>query len=102
MSSPKKGSEDNATLTVFINDCDGETADHCTEVARSAFRSFNAGELKHYNDVAQAVHESMGEKFGGSWHTIVGKSYGSFVTHETASTMSFSVGNVYFLCWRHG
>ena len=102
MSAPKKGG-DSSIVQWQINDCDEETSERCVESARGALKAFAGGDIKRFSDMAKIIHEAMAEVAGGgSWHTIVGKSYGSFVTHEVASTMSFSVGNVYFLVWRHG
>ena len=39
---------------------------------------------------------------GGAWHCIVGKHFGSFVTHETKSLCYFFIGHVGFLIFKHG
>jgi len=60
------------------------------------------GELKRYHEVAQHITEALVEKFGGAWHTIVGKSYGSFVTHEDQNMVYFGLGQVLVLAFKHG
>jgi dynein light chain LC8-type len=35
--------------------------------------------------------------YGIAWHCIVGKSYGSFVTHSSGGFVYFSVDNLSFL-----
>ena len=41
-------------------------------------------------------------RYPGAWHVIVGKHFGSFVTHETKSIVYFFVGAVGFLVFKHG
>mmetsp|Transcript_4421 Transcript_4421/g.5649 ORF Transcript_4421/g.5649 Transcript_4421/m.5649 type:complete len:82 (-) Transcript_4421:128-373(-) len=41
-------------------------------------------------------------RYPGAWHVIVGKSFGSFVTHEVSSIIYFFVGSVGFLIFKHG
>ena len=41
-----------------------------------------SSELKLHWRVAQATQEAIAEKYPGKWHVLVGKEFGSFVTHE--------------------
>ena len=36
----------------------------------------------HFKDVAQVLKADLDVKFPGTWHVVVGKHFGSFVTHE--------------------
>jgi dynein light chain LC8-type len=72
------------------------------EIATNALLSQERSEKTLYHkDVAQIVKTDLDAK-GGCWHVIVGRSYGSFVTHETKTMCHFMVGPVAFLIWRHG
>lgn len=37
---------------------------------------------QHMKELAEVVKREFDEKYGGAWHVIVGKAFGSFVTHE--------------------
>mmetsp|Transcript_9757 Transcript_9757/g.17966 ORF Transcript_9757/g.17966 Transcript_9757/m.17966 type:complete len:120 (+) Transcript_9757:179-538(+) len=72
------------------------------ELSQKGLQLLVKGELKRYHQVAEFITKGLSEKFGGAWHTIVGKSYGSFVTHEDASLVYFSIGQVLVLTFKHG
>ena len=36
----------------------------------------------HFKDVAAILKADLDTKFPGTWHVVVGKHFGSFVTHE--------------------
>lgn len=40
-------------------------------------------------DIAAHVKKTMDTKFGPTWHAVVGKNYGSYVTHETKHFIYF-------------
>jgi len=56
----------------------------------------------HHKDVAQMLKQDLDSQRGGTWNVIVGLSYGSFVSHETKQLISFKIGNIAFLIWKHG
>jgi dynein light chain LC8-type len=73
------------------------------EIASSALRAQEKSERTLYHkDVAQMVKKGLDTQKGGTWNVICGRSYGSFVTHETKTMTHFMVGNIAFLIWRHG
>ena len=73
------------------------------EIASSALRAQEKSERTLYHkDVAQMVKQGLDTQKGGTWNVICGRSYGSFVTHETKTMTHFRVGNIAFLIWRHG
>jgi len=67
-----------------------------------ALTLFIKGEFQRYHEVAQEITQACVEKFGGAWHTIVGKSYGSFVSHEDKNLVYISIGQVLVLTYKHG
>ena len=52
--------------------------------------------------VAKEVKLAFDEKWGGSWHCVIGKAFGSFVTHETQQFMYFYVGDKAVLLYKAG
>ncbi|PWN37177.1 putative dynein light chain 1, cytoplasmic [Meira miltonrushii] len=51
-------------------------------------------------DIAAHVKKTMDTRFGPTWHAVVGKNYGSYVTHETKHFIYFYLGQIAFLLWR--
>ncbi|PWN53861.1 hypothetical protein IE53DRAFT_309462 [Violaceomyces palustris] len=51
-------------------------------------------------DIAAYVKRTMDERFGATWHAVVGKNFGSYVTHETKHFIYFYLGQIAFLLWR--
>jgi len=51
-------------------------------------------------DVASFVKREFDRKFGPTWHVVVGKNFGSFVTHETKHFIYFYIGPLAFLIWK--
>ncbi|XP_059630443.1 uncharacterized protein LOC132273504 [Cornus florida] len=48
------------------------------DIAINAFEIHNVGK-----DVAEYIKKEFDKKHGPTWHCIVGKNFGSYVTHET-------------------
>ena len=68
-----------------------------------------SGEKKYFKDVAEAIKRDLDAKgsedggaFSGSWHCVVGKSFGSYCTHESAGILQFYLGSVAVLVFKHG
>lgn len=60
-------------------DMDEDMQQAVVEIAGDAFVKF---ELE--KDMAASVKRAVDERFGPTWHVVVGKSFGSFVTHGTS------------------
>ena len=50
--------------------------------------------------IASYIKREFERKHKGIWHCIVGKNFGSYVTHETKSYIYFYVGQVAVLLWK--
>ena len=50
--------------------------------------------------IATFIKQEFGKKHKGIWHCIVGKNFGSFVTHETKAYIYFLVGPMAVLLWK--
>ncbi|KAI9806433.1 MAG: Dynein light chain [Piccolia ochrophora] len=49
--------------------------------------------LLHFQDIAQHIKKEFDAKRGATWHCIVGRNFGSFVTHETKHFIYFYLGH---------
>mmetsp|Transcript_18616 Transcript_18616/g.59267 ORF Transcript_18616/g.59267 Transcript_18616/m.59267 type:complete len:106 (-) Transcript_18616:1345-1662(-) len=70
--------------------------------AKQHLIEYYKGEKKHYYEVAKAVKTDVDAAQSGTFHVIVGKSFGSFVSFEVGTMLYFFLGSVGFLVFRHG
>mmetsp|Transcript_19952 Transcript_19952/g.28677 ORF Transcript_19952/g.28677 Transcript_19952/m.28677 type:complete len:101 (+) Transcript_19952:123-425(+) len=90
-------------LQIVYSEMNENDQNFVIEVASNALRVQEKGEQARYHkNIAQIVKQELDTQKGGTWNVIVGKSFGSFVTHETKTISYFFLGNVAFLTWRHG
>jgi dynein light chain LC8-type len=50
--------------------------------------------------IASHIKREFERKYKGIWHCIVGKNFGSYVTHETKAYIYFYVGQMAVLLWK--
>jgi dynein light chain LC8-type len=72
-----------------------EMVEEARELAIAAFESETQEKA-----IASHIKHEMQEAHGGIWHCIVGKNFGSFVTHETKAYIYFYVGQMAVLLWK--
>ncbi|XP_072023447.1 dynein light chain LC6, flagellar outer arm-like [Amphiura filiformis] len=53
-------------------------------------------------DIASFVKKEFDRKYGPTWHCIVGKHFGSYVTHETKHFIYFYIGQMAVLLFKSG
>ncbi|KAJ1650699.1 Dynein light chain 1, cytoplasmic [Dispira parvispora] len=53
-------------------------------------------------DMAAHIKREFDKKYQPTWHCIVGKSFGSYVTHETKHFIYFYIGNLAVLLFKSG
>jgi dynein light chain LC8-type len=61
--------------------------------------------LDKYNierDIAAYIKSEFDKKYSPAWHCIVGRNFGSYVTHETNHFIYFYLGQVAILLFRSG
>nr|CAF31460.1 dynein light chain [Oikopleura dioica] len=61
--------------------------------------------LDKYNiekDIAAFIKKEFDKRYSPTWHCIVGRNFGSFVTHETKSFIYFYLGSVAILLFKSG
>lgn len=57
---------------------------------------------KILRDVAAFIKTEFDRKFGPTWHCVVGRSFGSYVTYETRRFTYFYVGHLAVLLFKAG
>lgn len=53
-------------------------------------------------DIATFLKKELDQLYGPTWHVIVGKSFGSYVTHEQGFFSYFYIGELAFLIFKSG
>ena len=53
-------------------------------------------------DIAKHIKCQLDSTKGGIWHVIVGKTFGSYVTHDRNFFIHFCIGDLSFLVFRIG
>lgn len=51
-------------------------------------------------EIAKRLKCEFDEKYGRTWHCIVGSDFTSYVTHETSTSIFFYIGREAVLLWR--
>ena len=59
-------------------------------------------EFSTERDIAKHLKVYFDEHYQAAWHCIVGKAFGSFVTHETKCFIFFTVNEYTILLWKNG
>ncbi|TMW68275.1 hypothetical protein Poli38472_005743 [Pythium oligandrum] len=89
-------------LRIVYLDAPKELEDLIITSATNALKALYKGEKSHFTEVAQQIKKELEETQVGAWHVIVGKSFGSFVSHEVKKMLYFFLGQIGFLVFRHG
>ncbi|CAL8465437.1 g4973 [Coccomyxa elongata] len=53
-------------------------------------------------DIAAAIKKHFDDKYKPTWHCIVGKNFGSYVTHESSHFIYFYIGPQAVLLFKSG
>jgi len=67
------------------------------ECATQAMEKFNIEK-----DIAAFIKKEFDKKYNPTWHCIVGRNFGSYVTHETKHFIYFYLGQVAVLLFKSG
>lgn len=51
-------------------------------------------------DVATMVKKKCDEKFGGTWHIVVGRNFGCSITHDTRYVLFFQVDLMHVMLFK--
>ncbi|KAJ2817334.1 Dynein light chain [Coemansia erecta] len=78
-------------------DMSDEMQNAILEIAKAAYAK---SELE--KDIAREIKLACDEKFGKSWHVIVGRNFGSYVTHEVGHFIYFYNQHLAHLVFKSG
>ena len=53
-------------------------------------------------DIAAFIKKEFDKKYNPTWHCIVGRNFGSYVTHETKNFIYFYMGQIAILLFKSG
>mmetsp|Transcript_78271 Transcript_78271/g.155115 ORF Transcript_78271/g.155115 Transcript_78271/m.155115 type:complete len:90 (-) Transcript_78271:137-406(-) len=67
------------------------------ELAREAMDRFNTE-----RDIANHIKKELDKRHTPFWHVIVGRNFGSYVTHETKQYLYFYLGQLAILIFKAG
>ncbi|CAL6030031.1 Dynein_light chain [Hexamita inflata] len=84
-------------VTVKNADMPEEMQQDAIDCAIQAMERFNIEK-----DIAAYVKKEFDKKHHPTWHVIVGKNFGSYVTHETKRFIYFYIGQLAFLIFKSG
>lgn len=79
-----------------------EKKDFIIEICETALRLLNNNDKKFYYECAEFIKKQVEEKFGGSFHVIVGRDFGAFFTYEAQHCVQFWINQHCFLVFKHG
>lgn len=71
--------------------------DDAVKTAVTALEKFNIEK-----DIAAYIKKEFDKKYSPTWHCIVGRNFGSYVTHETKHFIYFYLGQVAILLFKSG
>ncbi|KAI3812704.1 hypothetical protein L1987_17416 [Smallanthus sonchifolius] len=97
--SPPSISSTSSSRKVVIKSADmkEEMQTEAVNIAISAFENRSVEK-----DVAEQIKKEFDQKHGPTWHCIVGKNFGSYVTHETNHFVYFYLDSKAVLLFKSG
>jgi len=72
-----------------------ETADAAIQLVRNAMGKFTIEK-----DIATDVKKKCDEKFGGTWHVVVGRNFGCSITHDTRHVLFFQIDLMHVMMFK--
>merc|ERR1712096_145111 len=88
---------DQRKAVVKVSDMSEEMQLEAVDIATQAMEKFSIEK-----DVAAYIKKEMDKKHNPTWHCIVGRNFGSYVTHETKHFVYFYVGQMAVLLFKSG
>ncbi|XP_068660552.1 uncharacterized protein [Aristolochia californica] len=81
-----------------------KSADMKEDMQKKAIDCALAAVEKHNveKDIAEYIKKEFDEKYGATWHCIVGRNFGSYVTHETDHFVYFYLDQKAILLFKSG
>jgi dynein light chain LC8-type len=72
------------------------------ETAKFSITQYLKGDRKNFFEVAEMIKVAFEEQYGGAFHVVVGRSYGSYFSYEALTCMMFWLNEFSFLIFKHG
>ncbi|CAL1715706.1 unnamed protein product [Somion occarium] len=76
-------------------DMSDELQQEAVDIASAALEKYNIEK-----DIAAQIKKEFDKRHGPTWHVVVGKNFGSYVTHETKHFIYFYIGSLAILIWK--
>ncbi|EEB06619.2 dynein light chain Dlc2 [Schizosaccharomyces japonicus yFS275] len=90
-------SHGNLTAVIKSVDMSEEMQQDAVRTALQAIEKFPVEK-----DIATFIKREFDKRYSPTWHCIVGRNFGSFVTHESRHFIYFYLGNIAFLLFKSG
>ncbi|KZT07364.1 uncharacterized protein LAESUDRAFT_651414 [Laetiporus sulphureus 93-53] len=95
-SGPKEGNLAGGPKAIIKNvDMSEEMQQESVDIASAALEKYNIEK-----DIAAQIKKEFDRRHGPTWHVVVGKNFGSYVTHETKHFIYFYIGSLAILIWK--
>ncbi|CAJ2499992.1 Uu.00g028450.m01.CDS01 [Anthostomella pinea] len=94
-SPPPAASHEKLEAQIKSADMTEDMQQETIDVAQEAMGKFTIEK-----DIAQHIKKTFDERKGPTWHCIVGRNFGSFVTHETKHFIYFYLGHCAILLFK--
>ncbi|PFH51891.1 hypothetical protein AMATHDRAFT_58102 [Amanita thiersii Skay4041] len=95
-SGPKETNSTTLPKAIIKNvDMSEEMQQESVDIASAALEKFNIEK-----DIAAQIKKEFDRRHGPTWHVVVGKNFGSYVTHETKHFIYFYIGSLAILIWK--
>ncbi|PCH44096.1 hypothetical protein WOLCODRAFT_138776 [Wolfiporia cocos MD-104 SS10] len=94
-SGPKETSSAGPKAIIKNVDMSEEMQQQSVDIATAALEKFNIEK-----DIAAQIKKEFDRRHGPTWHVVVGKNFGSYVTHETKHFIYFYIGSLAILIWK--
>ncbi|KAK6161091.1 hypothetical protein DH2020_004472 [Rehmannia glutinosa] len=91
------GSNPGKKVVIKSADMKEDVQKEAIDIAVAAFENYNVEK-----DVAEHIKKMFDKKYGPTWHCIVGKNFGSYVTHETNHFVYFYLDSKAVLLFKSG
>ncbi|KAI0915226.1 hypothetical protein AcW1_007103 [Taiwanofungus camphoratus] len=95
-SSPKENNSTVGPKAIIKNvDMSEDMQQESVDIASAALEKYNIEK-----DIAAQIKKEFDRRHGPTWHVVVGKNFGSYVTHETKHFIYFYIGSLAILIWK--
>mmetsp|Transcript_76312 Transcript_76312/g.93718 ORF Transcript_76312/g.93718 Transcript_76312/m.93718 type:complete len:92 (+) Transcript_76312:121-396(+) len=90
-------SGDQKKAVIKVSDMTEEMQLEAVDVSTQAMEKFSIEK-----DIAAYIKKEFDKKHNPTWHCIVGRNFGSYVTHETKHFVYFYIGQIAVLLFKSG